>query len=92
MFARIGILTSLRGYRSGWLGRDATIGEREAIVSVALAAGDDYACAVLAGGSVECWGYNKDGQLGNGSVKSSSVPVAVVLNQTSTDSPPVPAK
>ena len=35
-------------------------------------------CAVLSSGSVECWGYGRYGQLGDGSTASSNVPVAVV--------------
>lgn len=37
----------------------------------ALAAGYDHACALLADGSVECWGANGKGQLGTGSVSAS---------------------
>lgn len=33
----------------------------------ALAAGGEDTCAVLTGGSVQCWGWNPYGQLGNGS-------------------------
>jgi len=43
----------------------------------AVAAGDSSACAVTAGGAVECWGSNMDGQLGNGSFTDSAVPVQV---------------
>jgi alpha-tubulin suppressor-like RCC1 family protein len=28
--------------------------------------GGEFACALLTGGSVQCWGYNNDGELGDG--------------------------
>ena len=37
-------------------------------------------CAVTADGNVECWGYNGDGELGNNSTTSSSVPVPIVTS------------
>jgi len=43
----------------------------------AIAAADSHSCAVLASGAVKCWGKNNDGQLGDGSINDSSVPVAV---------------
>ena len=35
------------------------------------------ACAVLAGGGVECWGDNASGELGNNSTSNSWIPVPV---------------
>ncbi len=43
----------------------------------AIAAGAHHSLALLSGGSVLAWGYNPDGQLGNGGNINSPVPVAV---------------
>jgi alpha-tubulin suppressor-like RCC1 family protein len=44
----------------------------------AIAAGNSTACAILSGGSVECWGYNGSGELGDNSTMGSSVPTQVM--------------
>ncbi|MDQ1532709.1 MAG: hypothetical protein QOF28_470, partial [Actinomycetota bacterium] len=44
----------------------------------ALTVGWSHTCALLSGGTVECWGYNSDGQLGIGSnVNSVNTPMTV---------------
>lgn len=43
----------------------------------AVAAGDDHACAVVAGGRVVCWGDNARGQLGDGTTTDRDRPVSV---------------
>lgn len=42
-----------------------------------IVAGGAQSCAIGANDLAYCWGYNDDGQLGNGSIDSSNVPVAV---------------
>lgn len=42
-----------------------------------ITAGDDQTCAVLSDGGVDCWGYNGDGELGDGATTNSDVPVSV---------------
>ncbi len=51
--------------------------ELQGVIQVAAGPGADHSCALLANGTVECWGYNDEGQLGNGTVTASNVPVAV---------------
>lgn len=45
--------------------------------ATSLSVGSHYACAMLSGGSIDCWGYNGVGQLGNGTTENSSIPVRV---------------
>lgn len=44
---------------------------------ISVAVGTYHACAILTGGGVKCWGYNSDGELGDGSITNRTEPVAV---------------
>jgi len=47
---------------------------------IAVSAGDFHSLALCSDGTVAAWGYNLDGELGNGSTTSSNVPVLVTLS------------
>ena len=63
-------------------GSTATIVAAPADVSglagvVAISAGGNHTCALMAGGALKCWGRNTEGQLGDGSSINRSLPVSV---------------
>jgi alpha-tubulin suppressor-like RCC1 family protein len=70
--------------RSGQLG-DGTSAIRTAPTTVSglsrgvaqISGGDSHSCALLAAGSVRCWGANRDGQLGDGTLEARVEPVVV---------------
>jgi alpha-tubulin suppressor-like RCC1 family protein len=70
---------------SGQLGDGTTVNRPSAVDVQALAglasavvAGGGFSCAILAGtGAVQCWGDNRGGQLGDGTLTNSSLPITV---------------
>ena len=45
--------------------------------AVAISAGGSHSCALLSGGTVQCWGLNHEGQIGNGETSNVWIPTTV---------------
>jgi alpha-tubulin suppressor-like RCC1 family protein len=60
---------------------------------VALAAGSQHTCALIAGGSIACWGTNVNGQLGTGdaTVPASATPLVLEMSVPAITSHPASA-
>ncbi|MCP4695939.1 MAG: hypothetical protein GY862_03675, partial [Gammaproteobacteria bacterium] len=75
------------GYNGyGQLGDDSTTDRTTPMDVVALssgvaaiAAGDSHTCVLITDGGVKCWGYNSDGQLGDGTDMNHITPVTSLL-------------
>ena len=66
--------TTLSGtLQSGFLYFEVDLNDTAAVV-----AGDDHTCVLTVGGAVLCWGYNPQGQLGDGTTTAQSRPTPVV--------------
>jgi alpha-tubulin suppressor-like RCC1 family protein len=79
-----GALACWGGNSTGLLGNGSTIPSKVPVGVVglgsgvaAVSVGDGHACAVTAAGAMKCWGSNAKGQLGDGSVIGSLVPIDV---------------
>jgi len=57
--------------------RPSPYGTQAQTVYTQVAAGHGYTCALVNDGTVQCWGANDAGQLGNGSISVSGAPVTV---------------
>jgi alpha-tubulin suppressor-like RCC1 family protein len=65
------------GPRDGGSGPTTPIHALVSANATIIALGWGHSCAVLVDGTIQCWGDNSYGQLGNSSTVSSSVPVTV---------------
>jgi alpha-tubulin suppressor-like RCC1 family protein len=76
-------LVSSRERTSGELGDGTTTTSSVPVAvagisnAIAVASRASHSCAVLNGGSIQCWGWNSYGELGDGTTTSSSVPFTV---------------
>ena len=61
----------------GGVADGSTDGPATVAVATSIALGNQFSCALLADRTVRCWGFNSDGELGNGKTVSSVKPVAV---------------
>ena len=57
----------------------------------AITAGAYHTCALATAGTVECWGYNGNGQLGNNTTSNQNAPVAILVGQSLAFAPPITA-
>jgi alpha-tubulin suppressor-like RCC1 family protein len=53
------------------------VGFTSGAIAVSVGYGPGFACGIKSGGALECWGNNESGELGNGTMNESDVPVQV---------------
>jgi alpha-tubulin suppressor-like RCC1 family protein len=74
VLASVGVVTALAVAGSISMMTSASAAPR----ATGISTDGDYGCAVMVNHSVECWGYNGYGELGNGTTTNSPVPVHVL--------------
>jgi alpha-tubulin suppressor-like RCC1 family protein len=57
--------------------QDAPVEVKGVVDGTQISTGVDYSCALLSSAAIDCWGWNYDGELGDGTTTSSSTPVEV---------------
>ena len=69
------------GHRRGVLNQQSPVWVNvgSGLTAESLAYGQMYGCVVLSNGSLKCWGYNANGQLGDGTTANKDAPVAISL-------------
>ena len=65
--------SDLSSYNSGY----ASLSAPSSVSAAALSAGHQHTCALLADGTVQCWGSNDSGRLGDGTYTDRTTPVSV---------------
>jgi alpha-tubulin suppressor-like RCC1 family protein len=70
----------------GQLGNDTTTTSNTPVqvqqltgTALSIAAGGQFACALISGGTVNCWGLNTSGQLGNGTTTEATTATTVMV-------------
>jgi alpha-tubulin suppressor-like RCC1 family protein len=76
-YGQLGNNTGAPGTTSGVPVAVYTGGVLSGVTLIQIAAGNSFVCALATTGKAYCWGYDGEGDLGNGGTTNSGVPVAV---------------